>query len=201
MSPMRFYIFAGLLLATFAVIHSLFASLRVKQVLQDRMGIASPYYRLIYNVVSIALLALYPLLMLPYDQVMYRIDPPLAWLMVAVQVVGGMIVLRVLFFEFDGAAFFGIRQLLTPRKGKAAVMTPLRTTGLFALCRHPLYLGTMMVVAVNPVMTRALFCFAIFTAIYAYVGSYFEEHRLVATFGDEYRAYQQRTKRVFPYLL
>jgi protein-S-isoprenylcysteine O-methyltransferase Ste14 len=48
-------------------------------------------------------------------------------------------------------------------------------------------------------MTTSLLAFNLAGTIYLYVGSIFEERRLIAEFGDDYRKYQQQVPRFIPW--
>jgi len=74
------------------------------------------------------------------------------------------------------------------------------TTGAFRFVRHPLYLGSMLTYLGLIVSTGSLFSLAVFVGIFAfhnYIASY-EEKRLEAKFGEEYRNYKQRTGKWVP---
>jgi protein-S-isoprenylcysteine O-methyltransferase Ste14 len=65
--------------------------------------------------------------------------------------------------------------------------------------RHPLYFWSLVLIWLTPQMTaNRLALFAVFS-VYLYAGSFFEERRLVAEFGDDYREYQRRVPRMVPW--
>lgn len=78
----------------------------------------------------------------------------------------------------------------------------LLTDGMFSYVRHPLYLGRILL-SVGWVLIFLSFYGAVFMAI----GILFflpririEEDMLLKEFGEAYRAYQKRTKKLIPYL-
>jgi protein-S-isoprenylcysteine O-methyltransferase Ste14 len=71
--------------------------------------------------------------------------------------------------------------------------------GLHSWVRHPLYFLGLVLIWLTPQMTiNRLVLFAALS-LYLYVGTFFEEGRLVAEFGDSYRAYQSQVPRLIPW--
>lgn len=92
---------------------------------------------------------------------------------------------------------FRIRPFTRPQRKEA-----LRTDGLYAIVRHPLYVcdsfwplgwslicGSIIGVALTPVWFAAV-----------YLLTLFEEHKLLEEYGDEYAQYRLRTPRLIPFL-
>lgn len=77
------------------------------------------------------------------------------------------------------------------------------TRGPYRLVRHPIYSGLLLAVlgsALPREDLRAVVAVLVFLfALLRKAG--IEEGRMIATFGDEYRAYRRRTKAVIPYIL
>jgi len=73
------------------------------------------------------------------------------------------------------------------------------TSGLFRLCRHPLYLITLLAFIITPVMSLDRLAFIIYTCLYACIGIPFEERKLIEIFGQDYIDYQRRVPTVFPF--
>ena len=93
----------------------------------------------------------------------------------------------------------GVRQILASRAANAPAHTPLKTNGVFGIVRHPLYLGWALFVLAAPTMTASRALFAIVSTGYLAMAIPLEEQSLVNVFGDEYRAYQRRTRwRMLP---
>jgi protein-S-isoprenylcysteine O-methyltransferase Ste14 len=69
---------------------------------------------------------------------------------------------------------------------------------MYRWVRHPLYFWGLVFIWLMPQMTvNRLALFAVFS-VYLYVGTFFEERRLVEEFGDDYREYQRRVPRLIP---
>ena len=77
------------------------------------------------------------------------------------------------------------------------------TRGPYRLVRHPIYSGLLLAIlgsALPREDARAVAAVLVFLfALLRKAG--IEEGRMIATFGDEYRAYRRRSKMVIPYIL
>lgn len=74
-----------------------------------------------------------------------------------------------------------------------------RAAGPFALVRHPIYLGWILLVFPTPLMTASRFMFAAVSTAYLVVAIPWEEASLVAAFGEKYSAYQKQMRwRLIP---
>ena len=58
-------------------------------------------------------------------------------------------------------------------------------TGPFAIVRHPIYLGWLLIVFATPVMTMSQLLFAVTSTIYLIAAIPFEEASLVEAFGEK----------------
>ncbi len=194
-------IWAALLI--FAVIHSVLASHRAKTVAQRLLGAraAQTVYRLIFN--AIALMSIAPALFLVValpDRELYRLPPPLDVIALIVQF-GALLALGYSLWQMDWAFFLGLRQLSGPPPDTSLDSTSaarLVTTGLHRYVRHPLYTASLVLLALVSPMTLNRLALLTGVALYFYVGSIFEERKLVREFGDAYRAYQRRVPRLWP---
>ena len=77
------------------------------------------------------------------------------------------------------------------------------TEGPYAMCRHPLYLGSFFIVVSLAVFLQSLVLLAavvLVVVLHAILVLPSEERYLVATFGDAYRAYAQQTPSMLPRL-
>ena len=74
-----------------------------------------------------------------------------------------------------------------------------RAEGPFAVVRHPIYLGWILMLFPTPVMTTSHLLFATVSTAYLVIAIPWEEALLVEMFGDKYRAYQREMKwRLLP---
>lgn len=95
---------------------------------------------------------------------------------------------------------FGTRQVWLHLKGKEYTPLPFRTPLAYGRVRHPLYVGWALFFWATPTMTAGHLLFAVTLTAYMVIASVIEERDLVAYFGPEYEAYQQRVPRFVPRL-
>ena len=180
----------------YAIVHSLLASLWAKQKARLSLGDrGNRIYRLAYNLFSG--ITFIPVLAVPAafpGDTLYRLAIPWLVISTALQLLGALIIL-VGMLQTDIWHFIGIRQLLDPSQADNATMI---THGLYRYIRHPLYTGGLLFIWFIPMMTTSLLALNLAATLYLYIGSIFEERRLIAEFGDDYRQYQQRVARFLP---
>lgn len=76
-----------------------------------------------------------------------------------------------------------------------------RAEGPFAIVRHPIYLGWVLMVFATPVMTTTRLSFAVVSTLYLIAAIPLEERLLIENFGDKYRAYQGQMRwRLLPFV-
>ncbi len=205
----------GLYFAVWALLHSVLASLRAKRLAEELFGSAARrWYRLAF--IAVAAVTVTPLLGLYFllpDRGVYSVPSPWRWLMAAGQV-AGLAVLLWTAAAADPQGSAGLRRLrprrvggtrrpgTAPRRkaGPFAGGRPpvLKTAGLYALVRHPMYLAGIVVMWLTPRMTvDRLVLFALATA-YLWMGSFHEERLLEHKFGQPYRDYRRRVPRLIP---
>ncbi len=185
----------------YAIAHSLAASHAAKDWAQQTWGTAAErWYRLVYNVASsLLLLPLVPMLLWLPDRLLYTLPSPWIWLALLGQAAALAATVYGVWLT-DPWHFLGLRQLNhraaapVPRQNKLVVKGPYRWV------RHPLYFCGLILIWLTPQMTINRLVLAIIFSAYLYIGTFFEEQRLVREFGADYRAYQQQVPRMFPRL-
>lgn len=178
----------------FAVAHSLCATNRVKQIVSRTADGESRFYRLGYNLASFA--------MFVWVMAAYRTSPvmyfaPGVWslVMYAAQVIVAGIIFQCV-RQTGAGEFLGTRQLSSSEPPPHRLVT----SGCYARMRHPLYFYAIIFLVLNPVMTTQWLLLTLFSLVYFIIGGMIEEHRLLKTFGEEYRMYQQRVPFMIPSL-
>lgn len=185
----------------FAVVHSLTVSEGYERLARRLLGDETydAYHRVAftaYSAVAFVLLLLY-VRTVP-DTSLYRLEGIPRMLFHAVQL-GGFALL--LWTPWDLLEFLGFRQWERHRKGNAQVegMAGRLFTGkAYGVVRHPLYLGCSVILLFHPVQTRNSAISTAMAVLYFYVGTFFEERRLVKKFGDAYLDYRRKVPRFLP---
>ncbi len=185
-------------LILWAAFHSLLAADQTKQFLISVFdnGVQR-IYRFSYNVISVLtfLPVLYILGRYP-GEVLYQVPWPLSMFFTIGQFIAVILIIIGL-LQTDPWGFAGVRQLASGRENTGSF----QSRGLYQYVRHPLYTGGMLFIWLTPIMTTTSLVFIIISSLYLYIGSFFEEKRLVREFGDTYRSYQERVPRLFPRII
>ena len=192
----------------FSAFHSLLASRTAKSTAARRLGERSTHgwYRLLYNAfAAISLLPALALTIVLPDRDLYRIPAPLSTVTIAAQAVAALGVLYSL-YQLDFWHLTGLRQWISWAGGGQAhsesdtAARRLVVDGLHRFVRHPLYTTSLIALWLVSPMTVNRLAFIAGVTLYFYIGSIFEERKLVAEFGDDYREYQRRVPRLIPRL-
>lgn len=189
----------------FAAHHSAMARTGAKRWMTSLVGGGSE--RSVYVWVASLLFIALCLLWQPLPGYVWRVDGALGWVVRGVQVLG-LGVVAVSAMALDSADLTGLGQLRRRRDGAAASpATPsppldvISTWGPYGWVRHPLYLGTLLLMVGVPDMTTGRLLFLLATAAYVVVAIPWEERTLVETFGRQYVDYQRQIRwRLVPLL-
>jgi protein-S-isoprenylcysteine O-methyltransferase Ste14 len=189
-----------LAMAAWGAFHSLTASFIAKAHASALLGppVANRLYRFGYNVVSVVtFLPVMALVGLLPDQPLYQFPAWLTLFTAPIQLLSALAALLAL-WQVDLFHFLGLRQIV---EGEAESKTPpkLYTGGAYGWVRHPLYFFSLVILWLTPIMTLNILAFNLGATAYFYIGSIFEERKLVAEFGDEYREHQRKVPRLFPW--
>jgi hypothetical protein len=199
-----------LIFTTFAFVHSITVSNRFKFFIIGLFGerFVKGCYRLIFTSFSViitgitfTLIAIQPnagqTIELPY---IIRILCPVFQFI-------GLILIILPFKYINILEFTGISQFFSYIKGKKISgdleglnLKGLITDGIFGYVRHPLYLGSFLIITFNPSPDINKIALIIAADIYFIIGGIIEQQRLVKIFGDEYIEYMKIVPAFFPTL-
>lgn len=182
--------------AIYGVIHSWLAGEAVKAWMRRTFGpSADRWYRLVYNIFAvITLLPMFALMAMLPGQMLYVAPSPWRWLMVGGQLLA-LLGVGIALLQTNPLHFVGVAQLFDAQPDQSET---LYLGGFYTWVRHPLYTFSLIFLWLSPVMTtNTLAAFILFT-LYFYFGSIYEERRLLAKFGQTYKAYQQQVPRLIP---
>ena len=186
----------ALLLGLFAIQHSVMARPAFKRV-WTRI-VPPPAERSTYVLfASLALIALYAFWR-PLPQVIWSAPAGAATTALTALFWIGWGVVLVSTFLISHFELFGLTQVYNRLMRREATAMAFRTPGFYRLVRHPIYLGFILAFWAAPVMTLGHLVFAVATLGYILIAIQLEEHDLIGTFGDRYRAYKAQVGMLIP---
>jgi methanethiol S-methyltransferase len=186
---MKNEIILALLWIGYGVIHSVLASDSVKKTFTTK------YYRLIYNGLAIILLIPIAYFQVTVDSKKLMEDSFINQLLGGIMMASGIFVMYLSLKNYDLKEFTG-----TDFQDKK--QPELTTEGLSEFVRHPLYVGILLFIwgSFGFFTTELYLTTALFLSIYIRIGIYFEEKKLVRTFGRKYEEYQKNVPMLIPRL-
>ena len=110
----------------------------------------------------------------------------------------GLVVVLTSTFLINHFDLFGLRQVWTYRRAGQVPPSEFVTPLFYRVVRHPLYLGFLMMFWAAPVMSQGRLFFAAGTTAYVLIAIQFEEHDMIAVFGERYRDYRKRVSMILP---
>jgi protein-S-isoprenylcysteine O-methyltransferase Ste14 len=180
----------------YGALHSLTASPPFKQLAARLMGKSYiRWYRLLYNIAGgLTFLPVLYLLVLYPGETLYRLDSPWLLLSLAGQMLAALL-LVIGVIQTDVWSFLGLAQL----QGRVERESDdLIISGLYRYVRHPLYTAGLLFIWLTPLLTTSTLALNLALTAYIYIGSRFEENRLITEFGDQYLEYMKQVPRLFP---
>lgn len=190
-------------LTFFAFIHSFLASSRVKQIIYNKGKRFLPFYRLLYNIISVVILFIIYLNLPPSNVTIYDLPYPYDFIMFTLQTLS-LAGLAYTLKYFSAKEFLGLSQIKRWYNKNYDFEnldeeSTFRTDGLYSFMRHPVYFFSILFLLFRPYMDLNYFVIFICLVIYFYMGSIYEEKKLVEKFGDKYIQYQEIVPRIVPF--
>ncbi len=187
--------------ALYGGFHSLLASMGVKNLVENRLGLVGRrFYRLFYNLLATFLLL--PVILLPAwlpDRSLYRLAFPWYIIVLTIQGLAGLGLIAAV-LQTDVLTFIGFRQLFQPPASLTREGGTLVTRGLYRWMRHPIYTCGLVFLWASPELTQNFLILIICFSAYFVVGAILEERKLVQVFGKAYLEYCARTPMFIPVL-
>ncbi len=192
---MSYLIVIGVFLVYF-VLHSLAASIMMKQWVAKHWPDVMPFYRLAFNVLAVILSL--PLLIVMF---LYPGESLWQWQGVGFYLTSAVALLAVFGFfyslqYYDLSEFWGTRQL---KEHITSVydQESFHISPLHHYVRHPWYFFALVIIWTRDVSTIQLLVYLLVTA-YFVLGSRMEEQKLIAYHGEVYRKYQKKVAGIVP---
>jgi protein-S-isoprenylcysteine O-methyltransferase Ste14 len=189
------------LFIVFGYTHSLLASEKVKIQFKKIFGGLIAFYRILYNLLSvISLYIIYNVSPKPHI-IIYDLHNPFDLIILIPQFLS----LAGVFWVFKYIClreFLGLEQIKR-FFGKRYTTEldeefTLRIEGPYRYSRHPIYFFSITFLLFRPVMDLFYLTFFICIVVYFYIGSYYEEKKLVRQFGNIYENYKKEVPKIFP---
>ncbi|MBE9526582.1 MAG: hypothetical protein IME94_06365 [Proteobacteria bacterium] len=192
---MPYFLIIAVFLAYF-ILHSLLASIMLKQWLAIKWPAVMPYYRLAFNVLAIILCI--PLLIIMF---LYPGEVLWQWQGLSFYITSAIAVLALVGFIvslqcYDLAEFWGIRQL-KERNSSVHDQENFHISPFHRYVRHPWYFFAIVLIWTRDVSSVQLLVYLLVTA-YFFFGSLLEERKLIAYHGEVYKKYQQKVAGIIP---
>ena len=126
----------------------------------------------------------------------WRLEGTAAVMMYSVYALGWFVLVTSTFFlnHFD---LFGLRQAWLNLRGQPYTHIPFKTPGYYAVVRHPIYVGWLLLIWATPAMTVSHLVFALATTAYILAAIPFEERDLDEVL-PEYAQYRASTPALVP---
>lgn len=190
------------LLGFWGFVHSSLASLKVKEFFKKQFGKAIAFYRLCYNLFSIVTLYLIWEYSPHPSTKIYQLNPPFDFLVLIPQMLSLLGIIWCFRF-ISSKEFLGLAQIerfLNKEYSEEELDEKMtfRIEGPYKYSRHPIYFFSIVFLLFRAEMDLFYLTVLIVFIAYFYIGSVYEEKKLVSIFGDDYREYQEKVPRIFP---
>ena len=189
-----------LLFAVFGYTHSLLASEKIKSWFKKIFGDLIAFYRLLYNLLGLfSLYLIYEFSPKPHI-IIYDLPNPYDLIILVPQflsLAGVIWVFKYICFR----EFLGLDQIKRFLEKRYTTELDeeftLRIEGPYRYSRHPIYFFSTTFLLFRPVMDLFYLTFFICIVAYFYIGSYYEEKKLVRQFGEVYENYKKEVPGIF----
>ena len=178
----------------FFVSHSVLAATPVKSFFEKNLKMTPPQYRLLFNGVSLFIMVFILLQLIKTSENTLFERTSFIFGVGCAVIVTGLWLLKLAFRDINLSVFLGI--------SAAPESFGLVTTGMYAVVRHPLYLGLtvallglFLIVPTIQIAVSVAFCI-----LYIIIGIEFEERKLRQIFGAAYDDFAKGKKKFIPFI-
>lgn len=188
------HLILALLWFLFCVVHSVLASLRVKEVLQKKLGAAFRYYRIFYTLFAFASLLLVVGYQVQLASPLVFRSTPFTLAAGGLVALSGLVIMAICIRKYF-LSLSGLKSLFQQQPAATLMIS-----GIHRFVRHPLYLGTFLAIwgffLLLPLWSMVV-SHLIITG-YTLIGIELEEKKLEAEFGNDYARYRQEVPKLVP---
>ena len=179
-------------------LHSALASIRIKLWVKTTFPGFFNHYRLTYNIFSIVLLAIVLLFQSTLPSHLITTLPVWTTIIGYIFIGAGFVIVALACKNYDMKEFAGVKPMSEFMPSK----TYLKTNGLNAYVRHPIYLG--MIFALSGYLSISFdyktLAFSSIALVYLIIGAKLEERKLILLFGERYIQYKKKVSMLMPKL-
>lgn len=190
-----------LLLVLFYVSHSWLASNGVKSFVTSRSQSFFRFYRFIYTLISSVLWGVICWWFIVKHEYDYLFTPSDTLSIIGyVLAICGVVLVAYSVLRYGAVEFTGVDAFIKPKQKTASPL--LNTSGLNAVVRHPIYTGILLALAGLFLLlpTKMTLAAIVVSLVYLEIGIRLEEQKLEAEFGQAYRDYKGKVKKVIPFV-
>lgn len=186
----------------FGFSHTYLSSNRTKNFIVEKFGNLIAFYRLFYNIISILLLLIiFEIAPRPYVTI-YDLKSPYDFIILIPQFLG----LIGFFWCFNYlciSEIIGFAQIKRWLNNQYEIdeldeKTTLNINGPYKYIRHPIYFFSIVFLIFRPTMDLFYLISVLCAMVYFYIGSVYEERKLVEKYGELYTQYQSFVPRILP---
>ncbi len=183
------YLWLIFMWAMYFTIHSLLASQTIKAKLGDA-GLSAKNQRVIYNLIAIVFLFGILIYSGTLSSELLFTKTKLTKIIALFLGGAGVLIINAAFKQFNSKSFLGLKD----------EPNDLKIEGILKHIRHPIYAGTILIVAglffYDPRWATLLSAICIY--LYLPIGIYLEEKKLVNQFGQLYNNYRKEVPAIIP---
>ncbi|PJA99889.1 MAG: hypothetical protein CO128_02085 [Ignavibacteriales bacterium CG_4_9_14_3_um_filter_30_11] len=186
----------------FGLSHSFLSSKKVKELVVEKFGNLIAFYRLFYNILSVLfLLIIFEIAPHP-DVTIYDLKSPYDFIILIPQFLG-LIGFFWCFNYLCVSEVIGLAQIKRwlnneYEEDELDEKTTLNINGPYKFIRHPIYFFSIIFLIARPTMDLFYLISIICAMVYFYIGSIYEEKKLVERYGELYIQYQSFVPRILP---
>ena len=182
----------------FALIHSVLASDNAREKAEKILKSKFRFYRIIYNIISFLTAAPAFLVWWRSSTASSTASSTSFIYILPEWIFPFLTLLQLLAIGLFGYALFQNDLLEFAGLKKKKIDSKPITDGVYRIVRHPQYTALIILIFSQNKMTVLNLTAAVLVSFYCIIGAYIEEKRLVSSFGDRYRKYQEQVSMFIP---